>query len=184
MRLLALSVFKPNLRWTSLNLKKEIAMTTAFAPVPGIPTALHRAETELPFVDYQPGIVFQLLQADIEAGLWIVRVRAEPGVTIQRHRHTGEVFAFTLTGSWKYLEYPQVNTAGSYLYEPAGSIHTLHVPDTNTEVTDVWFAIKGANLNLDDEGKVDSVLDAGAVLEIYLAQCEKNGHARPNVIGG
>jgi hypothetical protein len=28
--------------------------------------------------------------------LWVVRVRFEPGVTIQRHKHTGEVFGFTL----------------------------------------------------------------------------------------
>jgi quercetin dioxygenase-like cupin family protein len=158
-------------------------MTTAFAPIPNIPAALHRAETDLPFVDYQEGVLFQLLQADVEAGLWVVRVRFQPGVTIQRHRHTGEVFAFTIKGSWHYLEYPEVNTAGSYLFEPAGSIHTLHVPASNTEVTDVWFAIRGANLNLDAEEKVESVLDAGTVLQIYLAQCEASGHPRPNVIG-
>jgi 2,4'-dihydroxyacetophenone dioxygenase len=158
-------------------------MATAFAPIPGIPEALHRAEKDLPFVEYQEGVVFQLLQADVAAGLWVIRVRFQPGVTIQRHRHTGEVFAFTLQGSWKYLEYPQVNIAGSYLYEPPGSIHTLHVPDTNKEVTDVWFAIRGANLNLDEAGNVESVLDAGAVLEIYRAVCEKSGHAHPDVIG-
>jgi hypothetical protein len=45
------------------------------------------------------------------------------------------------------------------------------------------FAIRGANLNLDAEGKVESVLDAGAVLEIYMGHCEANGHGRPNVIG-
>ena len=99
--------------------------------VPNVPAAFHRAEEELPFVPYQDGVVFQLLQVNIEAGLWVVRVRFEPGVTIQRHRHTGEVFAFTLSGSWHYLEYPDVNTAGSYLFEPAGAIHTLHVPDSN-----------------------------------------------------
>lgn len=158
-------------------------MSIAFAPIPGIPAALHRAEKDLPFVEFQEGVVFQLLQVDVEAGLWVIRARFQPGVTIQRHKHTGEVFAFTLTGSWKYLEYPQVNSAGSYLYEPAGSIHTLHVPVTNTEVTDVWFAIRGANLNLNDEGHVESVLDAGAALQIYLALCDKSGHERPNVIG-
>ena len=158
-------------------------MSTAFAPVPEIPKALHRAEKDLPFVEYQEGVVFQLLQADVEAGLWVVRVRFQPGVTIQRHKHTGEVYAFTLKGSWNYLEYPEVNTAGSYLFEPAGSIHTLHVPASNSEVTDVWFAIRGANLNLDDAGNVESVLDAGAVLEIYRAQCEKSGHEHPDVIG-
>jgi quercetin dioxygenase-like cupin family protein len=158
-------------------------MATKPAAIPGIPTALHRAENELPFVVYQEGVVFQLLHADVEAGLWVIRARFQPGVTIQRHKHTGEVFAFTLTGSWRYFEYPEINTAGSYLYEPAGSIHTLHVPATNTEVTDVCFAIRGANLNLDEEGKVESVLDAGAVLEIYLGLCEAGGHGRPNVIG-
>jgi len=159
-------------------------MATAFAPLPGIPAALHRAENDLPFVDYQEGVVFQLLQADVEAGLWVVRVRCQPGVTIQRHKHTGEVFAFTIKGSWHYLEYPEINTAGSYLFEPAGSVHTLHVPASNAEVTDVWFAIRGANLNLDEAGNVESVLDAGAVLEIYRGQCEKSGHVHPDVIGG
>ena len=41
----------------------------------------------------------------------------------------------------------------------------------------------GANLNLDDEDKIESVLDACAVLEIHLARCEASGHGRPNVIG-
>ena len=158
-------------------------MATAFAAIPGIPAALHRAEKDLPYVAYQEGVVFQLLHADVEAGLWVIRVRFQPGVTIQRHKHTGEVFAFTVQGSWNYLEYPEVNTAGSYLFEPAGSVHTLHVPASNSEVTDVWFAIRGANLNLDAENKVESVLDAGAVLEIYLGLCEAGGHGRPNVIG-
>jgi quercetin dioxygenase-like cupin family protein len=148
-----------------------------------LPTALHRGEKELPFVAFQEGVTFQLLQADIEAGLWVVRVRAQPGVTIQRHKHTGEVFAYTIQGSWKYLEYPEVNTAGSFLYEPAGSIHTLHVPKTNPGITDMWFTIRGANLNLDEKGNVETVLDAGAALEIYLAACRQAGHPRPNVIG-
>ncbi len=93
------------------------------------------------------------------------------------------MFAFTISGSWKYLEYPEVNTAGSYLYEPAGSIHTLHVPETNTEVTDAWFAVRGANLNLDSEGSVESVIDAGALLNIYTTLYEQDGHGRPDVIG-
>lgn len=159
-------------------------MATEPARIPGIPAAMHRAEKDLPFVVYQEGVDFQLLHADVEAGLWVIRVRFQPGVTIQRHKHTGEVFAVTIAGSWKYLEYPDViNTAGSYLYEPAGSIHTLHVPDTNQGVTDAWFAIRGANLNLDAEGRVESVLDAGMAMEVYLAQCEAAGYGRPDVIG-
>lgn len=149
----------------------------------GAPLSLHRAEHELPFVPYQDGVVFQLLQVNVETGLWVIRVRFQPGVTIQRHRHTGEVYAFTIRGSWQYLEYADVNTAGSYLYEPTGAIHTLHVPATNKEVTDVWFAIRGANLNLDADGKVEAVLDAATALEIYRAQCRERGVMDPRVIG-
>ncbi|HEY2814189.1 MAG TPA: 2,4'-dihydroxyacetophenone dioxygenase family protein [Acidimicrobiales bacterium] len=122
-------------------------------------------------------------QVDIGAGLWVLRTKFDPGITIPRHKHTGEVFAFTIAGSWKYLEYPEVNTAGSYLFEPAGSIHTLTVPDDVDGQTDVWFAIRGANLNLDEDGNVTSVVDAGLMAEFYVALCEQLGHPRPNVIG-
>jgi 2,4'-dihydroxyacetophenone dioxygenase len=147
------------------------------------PLALHRGERELPFVPYQEGVTFQLNQVDIEAGFFVVRLRGEPGKTIQRHKHTGPIFAFTVAGSWKYLEYPEINTSGSYLYEPAGSVHTLHFPATNTEVTDIWFVLHGANLNLDSEGSVESVLDASAALEFYLTACRNSGLPEPDVIG-
>src|SRR5204863_9730933 len=116
-------------------------------------------------------------------GLWVVRMRMQPGATLHTHKHSGEVHAFTVAGSWRYLEYEAVNRAGSYLYEPAGSIHTLHVPATNTEVTDVWFAIRGPNLNLDEQGNVASVWDATFMIETYLDLCAKAGHGRPPVIG-
>lgn len=148
-----------------------------------IPPALHRAESDLPFVDLGDGSHMQLLQCDVESGLWVIRTRFQPGYLVQTHKHTGEVFAFTIAGSWKYLEYPEVNTAGSYLFEPAGSVHTLSVPAENDGVTDVWFAIRGANLNLDADGNVTTVIDAGAVRDFYLAMCEGMGLPRPAVIG-
>lgn len=149
-----------------------------------IPTAIHRSQTDLPFVDVGDGTHLQVLQIDIDKGLWVIRTRFEPGVTVARHKHTGEVFAFTIAGSWKYLEYAAVNQAGSYLYEPAGSVHTLHVPDDRDELTDVWFAIHGANLNLDADGNVESVIDAGLIRDVYFALCEAQGFDRPNVIVG
>jgi 2,4'-dihydroxyacetophenone dioxygenase len=148
------------------------------------PTAIHRGENELPFVDVGDGTHLQVLHLDIEKGLWVIRTRYEPGVTVARHKHTGEVFAFTIAGSWKYLEYPEINRAGSYLYEPAGSIHTLHVPEDNEGLTDVWFAIHGANLNLDADDNVEMVIDVGLIREVYVTLCEAQGFDPPNVIGG
>ena len=158
-------------------------MTSTAPAVPVLPAALHRGERELPFVTFMEGLDIQLLQASVATGLWVVRTRFSPGVTLPRHKHTGEVFAVTFSGSWRYLEYPEINTAGSYLYEPAGSIHTLHVPPTNREITDVWFSIRGANLNLDEQGNVASVWDAAYLIEVYLDLCGKAGHPRPDVIG-
>jgi 2,4'-dihydroxyacetophenone dioxygenase len=148
-----------------------------------IPTAIHRGEQDLPFVDIGDGSDMQLLQVDIEAGLWVVRTRFQPGYEVQTHKHTGPVFAFTINGRWKYREYPEVNTAGSYLYEQAGSVHTLTVPADNTEVTDVFFAIYGANLNLDEHGNVTSVWDAAFIRDGYFLLAEAAGHDRPDVIG-
>ena len=149
-----------------------------------LPTAILRAESELPFVDLGDGSTLQLLQVDVDQGLWVIRTKFAAGMTVDTHKHTGSVFAYTMSGSWKYLEYPNdVNRAGSYLFEPAGSVHTLHVPEANDEVTDVFFAIHGANLNLDADGNVTTVIDAGGIRDFYFAMCEAEGHGRPPVIG-
>jgi quercetin dioxygenase-like cupin family protein len=116
--------------------------------------------------------------------VWVIRNHVPPGITIPTHKHTGHVYAFTQTGSWHYLESPEaVNRAGSYLYEPAGSVHTLHVPETNDGDTDVWFTIHGANLNLDAQGQVEMVIDAHMVYGFYKMMCEQeHGIADPPVI--
>ena len=152
--------------------------------VEGIPEALHRGPDDLPFVLFVDGVVFQLLQVDVEFGLWVVRTKLDPGVTIQRRRHTGEVYAVTFSGAWKYLEYPStINRAYSHLFEPAGSTHTLTIDVEGVdEITDVWFAIRGANLNLDDDEKVERVLDAGSILEMHENECAEVGYPAPNII--
>ena len=92
------------------------------------------------------------------------------------------MYAHTLSGAWKYAEYPEVNRAGSFLFEPAGSVHTLTVPADNTEPTDVWFQIHGVNLNLDADGNVESITDGPGVLAGYYALCEAQGLPRPDVV--
>ena len=148
------------------------------------PSAIHRGEGDLPFVDLGEGGRLQLLQVDLAQGVWVVRNVFDPDTTIQTHRHTGHVYAFTRTGSWHYLESPEArNTAGSYLYEPAGSTHTLHVPATNEGPTDVSFVIHGANLNLGADGQVELIIDAAMILEFYRALCaDQHGVADPPVV--
>jgi 2,4'-dihydroxyacetophenone dioxygenase len=146
------------------------------------PSAIHRDDSSLPYVTVDQGIELKVLQIKVREGLWVIRNRFAPGARVQRHKHTGTVFAFTTRGGWRYRESDFVNTPGSYLHEPAGSVHTLEVPETNTEPTEVWFAITGANLNLDADGNVETGVDAGLVLQVYLMTCEANGLPRPDVI--
>jgi 2,4'-dihydroxyacetophenone dioxygenase len=143
---------------------------------------LHRGRVDLPFVDLRNGSEVQLLHVDLEQNLWVARQRFEPGTVLPRHRHTGPVQVFTVSGRWQYREYDVINTAGSYLYEPAGSVHTFTVPADNTEITEITFSIWGANLNLDDDDNVVGVDDASSVLAYYLQQCNKMGLPRPNLI--
>jgi hypothetical protein len=113
-------------------------------------------------------------------GTWVIRNRFRPGVQLQIHRHTGPVDGYTLAGRWHYLEYDFYSTAGSYIYEPANSVHTLDVPEDNTFDTDVLFVIEGALLNLDPDGKVESYTDGPGILEAYYALLEAEGKPRPN----
>ena len=152
-------------------------------PMHGLTEATHIGESDLPFVDIGDGSLVQLLQVDLNQGLWILRTKFQPGYKVDKHYHTGSVFAVTLEGSWYYEEYPDdVNTKGSYLFEPAHSVHTLTVSAENEGVTDVWFAIYGANVNLDADGNVTGILDAQGVLAVYRAICDAQGLSHEKVI--
>jgi len=48
----------------------------------------------------------------------------------------------------------------------------------------VWFQIYGANLNLDANGEVESVVDGSTALSTYLTLCEVANLPRPNVLLG
>ena len=55
--------------------------------------AFHLGEEEIPWVDTGTGVELKLVQADIEAGLWIVRNRFAPGVVVQNTSTPGRCTA-------------------------------------------------------------------------------------------
>jgi 2,4'-dihydroxyacetophenone dioxygenase len=144
-----------------------------------VQTAVHIGADELPFVDIGDGSKLKVIQVKEREGLWIVENIFMSGFEVQTHRHTGPVYAYTTSGAWRYKEYDYVNRAGSFLYEPAGSVHTLQCIEDETHV---WFQIYGANLNLDAEGNVESVIDGAGTLAAYYALCEAEGLPRPSVL--
>ncbi len=138
------------------------------------------AEDDAPWADTGTGALLKVVRYDAAHGTWVIRNRFKPGVTVQKHRHTGSVDAFTTAGRWHYLEYDFYIGAGSYLYEPANSVHTLHVPEDNADDTEVWFTIEGALLNLAEDGSVEWVSDGPSTLAAYYALLEAQGDPRPN----
>ena len=149
------------------------------ALIESAPTAVHVGGDDLPFVDIGGGNKLKVIQVKEREGLWIVENIFMAGFEVQRHKHTGPVWGYTTSGAWKYKEYDYVNRAGSFLYEPAGSVHTLQCIEDNTQV---WFHMYGVNLNLDADGNVESVADGAGSLAFYLAMCEEAGLPRPNVL--
>ena len=143
------------------------------------PDAVHFGQNDLPFVDIGDGSKLKVLQVNREEGLWIVENIFQAGFELETHKHTGPVWGYTTSGAWKYKEYDYINRAGSFLYEPAGSIHTLQCIEDNTQV---WFQMYGSNLNQDGDGNITSVVDGQLILDFYYAMCEEAGLARPAVL--
>lgn len=154
----------------------QAVMAWPMVPADGALETSHIGDNELPYMAAADGAGVQLLHVDLNTGLWVSKARLPPGVKVAPHYHTGLVFAVTLQGSWYYLETPEhVNRPGSYLFEPAGSRHTLVTPADQQGDTIAWFAIYGANLTLDDGGAITSVVDARAALELYEGYCNALG---------
>ncbi|WAG80989.1 2,4'-dihydroxyacetophenone dioxygenase family protein [Metapseudomonas furukawaii] len=165
-----------------------MSIFAAMAEAPLVPRehareAILLLESDLPWVNLPDGSKIQLLHVDLNQNLWITRNRMKPGFGVNTHYHTGPVFAVTLSGEWFYKEYAdKVNKAGAYLFEPAHSLHTLCVAEDAKEDADVWFAIFGSNIDIDDEGNVINILDAKKMLTGYRALCAAQGQTCERLI--
>ncbi|MCS5702641.1 MAG: 2,4'-dihydroxyacetophenone dioxygenase family protein [Acidobacteria bacterium] len=153
----------------------KVAARGTFPVWDDAPTQLVK-DDDLPWAEAPDGSAIKLLHVDLNQGLWVSLTRLPPDHKVIKHFHTGFVYAVTLQGKWFYEETPEaVSESGSYLFEPAGSTHTLCTPDDVEGDTIVWFAIYGANINLDEAGNVVSVVDARAALEMYRVYCDAVG---------
>ena len=132
-----------------------------------------------------PGVHFKPLRLDLEAGCWVVLAFMSPGAVVPLHYHTGIAEVYTLAGSWHYLEHPnQMQTAGSYLYEPGGSVHTFVCPNTNTEDTVLLVRVEGANINFTESGQFHSILDATLIQHLTLGLSQAQDLGSFDYIGG
>src|SRR5215470_5570595 len=80
-------------------------------------------EDESPYVPYVENVFIRHLAFDVRNNMYANILWVKKGGMLGRHRHRGRIFACTLEGSWRYLEYDWVARAGSYVQESPGAIH-------------------------------------------------------------
>jgi quercetin dioxygenase-like cupin family protein len=143
-----------------------------------LPTRLASDEA-IPWAEVGGGFAMKLFRRGHADGVYSMLNRFDPGFRAPRHRHLGEVHGYTLSGRWFYEEYDWVAGAGDYIYEPAGSVHTLVVPADNPGPTVVFFTVAQGLELMDDAGSVFLVQDAAGMELLYRVSLEKQGLGYP-----
>src|ERR1700746_22238 len=82
-------------------------------------SALEPDADEREWVPQSPTVAFRPLVLNVSQGYYINILRVRSSGVLSRHRHSGPVHAFTLRGSWRYLEHDWVASPGDYAFEPA-----------------------------------------------------------------
>jgi len=123
------------------------------------------------WIPLRKGVSFRPLH--FAADGYSLQLRVEPGTTIARHRHTGEVHAFNIVGHRELIETGEIAGPGDYVYEPAGTVDSWRCLGGIACV--VQITLKGRLEYLDDEGAVVECTDACSARGTYLAWCRARG---------
>jgi 2,4'-dihydroxyacetophenone dioxygenase len=93
---------------------------------------------------------------------------------VNRHYHPHEVFAYTISGKWGYLEHDWTATAGDFIYETPGEAHTL-VAYEHKDPMKVFFVVQGPLIWLDENGDSAGHFDVHDYIKLCRAHFEKVG---------
>jgi 2,4'-dihydroxyacetophenone dioxygenase len=162
-------------------------MADTAAPAPAVPatqadtadaTSIVRT-SEIPWAELAPGIEMKVLRQGEGSGRYTVMNRFAPGTVLPKHYHHGEVHAFTVSGTWGYREYDWTATAGDYVFEEVGTVHTLEVPEDATEVAVIQFVIEKGMDFYDENDEVFHTEDPESIVALYLGALDQAGTPRP-----
>ncbi|MBB3084976.1 2,4'-dihydroxyacetophenone dioxygenase family protein [Geodermatophilus sabuli] len=105
---------------------------------------------------------------------WADVLWARQAGLVNRHYHPHQVFGYTLSGKWSYLEHDWVATKGTFVYETPGEAHTL-VAHESDEPMRVHFNVTGPLIWLDEDGQPNGTFDAYDYLELAREHYERVG---------
>ena len=132
-----------------------------------------------PFLPYADDVMVKLLKVNPVSGEWVTLLKAPAHLRLPRHHHSGTVMVYTLSGQWRYLEHDWVATAGSFVYETAGTRHTP-VGVGSDEVITLNIVQGDWNLVTEDD-QVLAIENWKSVMKRYLDHCEAHGIAPVDV---
>jgi 2,4'-dihydroxyacetophenone dioxygenase len=98
------------------------------------------------------------LWISIAQNRWCDVLMATSAGLVNRHYHPHQVFAYTISGKWGYLEYDWVAGPGDFVYEAPGGSHTL-VAYESDEPMRVHFNVTGPLIWLDENGNASAPFD-------------------------
>jgi len=105
---------------------------------------------------------------------WADILMAKGAGLVNRHYHPHEVFAYTISGKWGYLEHDWVATAGDFVYETPGEGHTL-VAYEHPEPMKVHFNVTGPLIWLDEKGETTGYFDVHTYIDLCRKHYDKVG---------
>lgn len=108
-------------------------------------------------------------------------LRLEPGTVIPKHRHTGEIHAFNLSGTRVLLDTDEIIGPGVYVYEPPGNVDSWKAIGDEPCVIHVEF--NGSVEYLADDGTVIKSADASSNWRVYRDWCAANGRTTDPSLG-
>ncbi|MGI5452465.1 2,4'-dihydroxyacetophenone dioxygenase family protein [Streptomyces sp. CA-249302] len=126
------------------------------------------------YVPFTETVGSRPLWINVKDNSWADILRAKEAGLVNRHYHPHEVFAYTISGKWGYLERPWTARAGDFVYESPGEGHTL-VAYESDEPMKAFFIVKGPLVWLDENGAAEGYFDVHDYIALCRAHYEKNG---------
>jgi hypothetical protein len=126
---------------------------------------------DLPWMPLSPGVSARPLWFAGEARS--LQLKLEPGAAIGRHRHTGPVHAFNVSGS-RELSNGKIAGPGAYVYEPAGNEDSWRC--VGDEPCVVQITLSGRLTYVDEEGREQGFTDTPKLRQQYVDWCRSTGN--------
>lgn len=106
--------------------------------------------------------------------MWCDILRADSAGLVNRHYHPREVFAYTISGRWGYLEHDWLAEKGDFVFEAPGEGHTL-VTYECPEPARIFFVVNGPLIWLDEKGSGQGHFDVHDYLKLVRDHYKKVG---------